>query len=645
MVVAVAVTVAFTLAGMAFSQLNLGSRNHAILFAKNAAESAINDAISRMLVSKMDFGTNSAHGVRFVDPNGAVGVVAFNSTSTERVGLEDIPIARSTHNWTREGTNAAVQGHNSRIVPKDAVHLVGTGIFGGVVRRIECIVHFPNFNYAIAANGPVTVQNALIAGVRREGGVRVVDGAIVVDQSKLEAGNIVSNAGTTAISLETGTRVTGDAQAPGLINVAPSAHIQGEVRSGADPLVIPDIDINEFDPSENQFTQTLENGSVGTRVEGYAIAEGDVNIQGDLRLENGLVFIKGNAVINGGVVGTGALFVTGSAHLRGANNVSGDDGIAVVTGGDLIMQGAGREASFLQGLVYSKGNFVASRVTIVGAFVQNKAAGSFVVNDANVISAPTRAASYAFAPYDRAVGADFAAFDPNGKPIPPERLQSVARNVHDIYYSPENQSAPQPRQPQQIQQEIFQPSSPQYLNPSGLSGDALTDYCHTHMMLSIATRKMGDGKDHVVITIRFHGRADAGRGADGSDASLTRDLLPGSPWANYPTEGIPEAAISILEFQGPVISPDGHVDEAELERLFDTIAQGQAAHMDFLNKDKGSFGGPFSTANLKQNLRHFFQLARMGPNANKPVANFRYDPNDFLSLADKMRVLFWREIP
>src|SRR5690606_22913750 len=65
----------------------------------------------------------------------------------------------STNNFLGEQSDAW-----NRTLPETTAHLVGVGVCGGVEKRVEMVVHLPEFPVAMACDGTVLVKNSLIGG-------------------------------------------------------------------------------------------------------------------------------------------------------------------------------------------------------------------------------------------------------------------------------------------------------------------------------------------------------------------------------------------------------------------------------------------------------------------------------------------------
>ncbi|MBI3925990.1 MAG: hypothetical protein HY319_10655 [Armatimonadetes bacterium] len=385
-VLAIVVTLAFTLAGTSVNHLRLTSRMGNSIQAHNLAESVLAKGIERVMANR-SYGLAGDTLEIFPTgaPSGSRGVLTFDAAAGG---------AYCTNNL--EG-DSSVRGSGDRAVPAASVHLIGTGTCRGSVCRMEAIVHVPRFPYAIASSGPVRSTGALlVAGV---GSVADLAGGVpVVNPEKLLPGHLATNATSPdAISLGPGTTVTGDIQSSGgFLADTSSVQVLGEIRTYADPARIPRIDVALYDPAllGNPGLQTLTQEFMSAPLfEGYVRRQGDLHVNGSLTLDGALLYVEGNLAVDGGIHGSGAVFVTGTTTISGATRLTADSVAALVSRGDIWIGGNGAQDSFFQGLLYTEGNFTADRVTLMGTFIANGPAGSaMTLNDSTLIHVPEYAA-------------------------------------------------------------------------------------------------------------------------------------------------------------------------------------------------------------------------------------------------------------
>src|SRR5205085_2210527 len=117
-------------------------------------------------------------------------------------------------------------------------------------------------------------------------------------------------------------------------------------------------------------TVTLPGPSVTMQGQNHTTASiPDLTVQGDLILNQALLYVKGNLTVQGGLTGSGIVVVLGSTTVTGATDVAAGNLVALVAMGNVTLIGNAGVKNYFQGLVYTRGTFSASNVTIAGTFV------------------------------------------------------------------------------------------------------------------------------------------------------------------------------------------------------------------------------------------------------------------------------------
>lgn len=152
-------------------------------------------------------------------------------------------------------------------------------------------------------------------------------------------------------------RITGNAVSVGTIALGDGVKLEGFKEEGHKPVGLPEINLKDLDPSAKSVLLSLSEGVIEGRREitGFARRQGDLRIEGDLVLKEGLLYVDGNLTVTGKISGLGCLVVTGTSHFSNVSLASLDQ-LALLSRGDLTIQGPGRERSTLVGLLYSEGN-------------------------------------------------------------------------------------------------------------------------------------------------------------------------------------------------------------------------------------------------------------------------------------------------
>ncbi len=105
-----------------------------------------------------------------------------------------------------------------------------------------------------------------------------------------------------------------------------------------------------------------------------------------LTLENALLFTDGDLVVTGKVTGTGAIVSKGGVTISQTSTLTANNQLAIVADKDVTIAGQG---SFLQGMIYTHGNFYGENFTLVGNLIaqssdENK--GQAVLQNVTLIS-------------------------------------------------------------------------------------------------------------------------------------------------------------------------------------------------------------------------------------------------------------------
>lgn len=372
-VAAIALLAAFTAAATTTSNLGVSSRLTNLMIAEDLAESAIQQALAELqgdFLWREDITLDNLAGL----PQGARARLSFDRDA-------DIPF--STNNY--EGLEP--DGYERQLAPQ-TIQLLATGECAGVVRHVEVVVSLPEFPITMACDGPVTVSNSLIASLPSFDDMSYSTSAgFAVDQDALEPGDLVSNSSSSsALVLDADTRVTGDLQALGGVALN-GAVVEGEVRSPWSlPAPIPEFVITEFDPAANENThyEELSAGVISNPVSlvGNVRVPGALTIRNSLALDNAVLYVDGNLTVEGPLSGTGAIVVKENATVKGGARLDANEQIALLTGGGATLTGDDMTQNLFAGLVYSRGPFSASNITVLGGFIVDEGAATTIADSA-----------------------------------------------------------------------------------------------------------------------------------------------------------------------------------------------------------------------------------------------------------------------
>lgn len=359
MVISLALVAAFTVAASSSANLQVAQRVENTQIASQLAESAVQRAVARVM-----------------DNPGWVGDINLTGPvpqSTGQLTFTPGPVPFSTNNAssTRPNGWSTSRSLPGGAVPPKRVHLVGVGRCRNVTRTVEAVIYVPDFTVSIASNGQVRLENSLVGSLDEAADLS----RIAAEPELVGPADLATNAGGVgAVSLQRGSRVTGNVQACGTVDISPDSSFGGELRAPWTPADLPDFELEDYDPATGDTLnfQSLPTGILAAQsLVGLVRCDGDAAIQGDMVLDNAMVYVDGDLVVEGGLRGTGAVMVKGSATVKGGVNLTSDDSIALLCDGDVSLIGDRPDTYQFQGLIYTRGNFVARNFTVVGAFIAN----------------------------------------------------------------------------------------------------------------------------------------------------------------------------------------------------------------------------------------------------------------------------------
>lgn len=359
LMIAMLLMVVMTMAAVATTTLNLSRNSARTLEANYLAETAALHALSKIHRTPA-FG--AANEQVYLQPDRTDktrwGLVTFNTASK---------FPYSTNNL--DGGNST--GYANAAVPAGTVRLLSTGESAGVRRTVEMFARVPRFPYVLA------VGEALASS----GGLDVRAASSMADFADQEAGagtpgQSASVAAAATVNLGGVSHVTGDVVCPGAVTLAEGSTVGGVIRDGV--IDLPNMDPDEWDPGTEAGVETMEPVYQDpiTRLEGKRyLSDGSLRFDGDLVLDNALVYVRGNLTVAGSVSGRGALIVEGDTQVSGGSSLSSDHVVALVCAGNVTLKGSPSTRTYFQGLVYARGDFTASDLSIAGVFVSGGGLG------------------------------------------------------------------------------------------------------------------------------------------------------------------------------------------------------------------------------------------------------------------------------
>ncbi|MEW6277065.1 MAG: hypothetical protein AB1758_00480 [Candidatus Eremiobacterota bacterium] len=376
-IVSIALLAAFTVAATSSVNLQVAQKVENSQMASHLAESALQEAIARLMGLSNWQGDVSLSG----SLPGSTGRLTFNR------GL-GLPFSTNNQDGTRpNGWNRSRLLPAGGTVPAERAHLVAVGRCQNQVRTVEALVHVPNFTVSVASTGRVFLSNSLVASLKNPEDLARID----QDPGLLGPGDLATNDSSDgAITLDRRSYVSGNVQSCGTVKLLDNSSVGGEVRSPFTPADLPAFNLAEYDPAAGDTLnyQELPTGSVGDQsLVGLVRCNGDTHIQGDLRLDNALLFVDGDLEVEGGILGTGAVLVKQDTIVRGGVDLTSDDAIALITEGDVTLDGDQPDRYEFHGLIYTRGNFTARNFTVLGAFIANGSGpgqGNITMRDSKV---------------------------------------------------------------------------------------------------------------------------------------------------------------------------------------------------------------------------------------------------------------------
>jgi hypothetical protein len=280
---------------------------------------------------------------------------------------ENVPDAHIPPSINNMNLTSSVPGWR-RSVPARTAQLLGVGVVNALPYGEEMLLHLEAFPYAVAANGPIVSKGGLLVGA-----VDTSSG-LGAGLQQIQGGMLPADLGSnstlaTGIVLASGDLIEGDVQCRGGVS-APVGTVRGEIRCDADPIPMQLIDVTSYNPAvQNKIVNPMGSGKVaGGPIEGYNCADGDIEFTGDIDLKSAVLYVAGNLQMDGRVKGTGAIFATGNVTFQHASDLATDNVLALVSSGNVTLNGSGPDQDYFQGVVYTQGNFAARQVTIAGYF-------------------------------------------------------------------------------------------------------------------------------------------------------------------------------------------------------------------------------------------------------------------------------------
>lgn len=385
LVISLLVTLAFTMAGVLCTHLNVSNQRENRLLAQDLARSALARGIYEVETNprygEYDPYTSVRGPVITVAHDGGEGFLTFDRDKAQEQGL-----VASSNNLRFPGAAAAADG---RSVPGFTARLVGEGRVGGCTQRVEAMLKIPALP-ALASDGKVNLSGqVLVAAVERYEDVA----PLVLDHNapRLPADLAANAKGSDCVVLGPGSLITGDVDAVGKISLSDdTCRVLGEVHTNCEPVPLPKLELSKFDPvvDGRPYTRFDWAPDPNPTFSGRLRRTGQLTVTGDMLLDSGFLYVEGDVTVEGSIKGRGAIVATGKLTVGNGAVLDANHALALMAGGDLTIQGLDRKASFIQGLVYTEGILRLDHVTVVGSTICRNPYATLQVNDANLIYLP-----------------------------------------------------------------------------------------------------------------------------------------------------------------------------------------------------------------------------------------------------------------
>ena len=397
-----------TLSGSQTMDLNLQVRAENKRVAEGTARNALQIAYAKLSEDR-NWGKDGEYVYwESTSSPGATAKVTFRALSDS--GHADIPAGQALENpdlfsVNNLGGEDSVLAYNGMVVTPGSVVVVAVGEYRGA-REIGYQIFLGSpLPYSLASQGSLKVSGETVVG-----GLDSIEAVQELSQSELDVDDL-SDAGLVSndeVELSGDIQVVGDVEYLNRISQESSVSVKGEVKQLGSQAELPQIRIEDYDPKGNptdtsddlatlvERTEAEVPGALENPLFGFQRFSNDVSFPDGLTLDGSGVFIDGDVVLDGPLVGSGLLVATGSITLRGGADLKADALAAVISGGDLTINGQTQNGqarpSAFQGLMYSQGDLTLSNTRTVGTVVSASdatgAPGSLTIRDSQVISTP-----------------------------------------------------------------------------------------------------------------------------------------------------------------------------------------------------------------------------------------------------------------
>ena len=406
-VISIALVAALTIASSASLNAGMLQQTENAQTASLLADSAIQQGVAELMKAPT-WGNNAATDK--IEYDGPVERSHVLLTFDKAAG---VPYSTNNQAGTSPQGWPASRVLSHRTVPEQRVHLVAVGQCRNVTRTREALVYVPNYTVSLASTGKVHLTNSVVGALKSVADLASVDS----NPDLLGPGDLATNSNLSdSVVLEQTSRITGNLQSRGDVTLESGSSVGGEVRRFYSNTELPHFDFDEYDPARPDpdsggqaplHYEVCNPGIHGNEnLVGLVRCDGALSINGDLQLDNCLLYVTGNLSVTGGVRGSGAVIVKGNTVVAGGSTLTSDDNIALLSRGDISLLGSAGNPYMFQGLVYTRGNFMARYFTVVGGFVADGAVpgtGNVDLHGTKVYRAPMANHVDLYVPYQQAL--------------------------------------------------------------------------------------------------------------------------------------------------------------------------------------------------------------------------------------------------
>jgi cytoskeletal protein CcmA (bactofilin family) len=612
---------AFTVAGTSFHHVSMSNRMHNDQSARNLAEAAIAKAIQQLMIDHTKHQPPVA-GQAIQVPPGApdhqCGYLTFDPDTAAdfNAKLKSVKLEASVNNFGNQSSKPA----GSRTLPAESVYLRAVGIDHGVEKSVEAVLYIPQFPWAVASQGKILGRDTYVASVK--------DWADAEDPALHKPGHLLTNANglADAVKFDGNVTVTGDVQSRSGADFG-NATIRGERRLNADAVEIPSIDVSVYNTAGRATGDNVYDDSTpptsARPIQGEAYGRTSLYSNG-IKLDGGILYVDGSVTLNGPLEGEGAIIATGDVKISGSGSLASNNKVAIVSKGDVEIRGLGSDKLQLSGMIYSEGAMTIDNARVKGNVLAATDAASMTLTDTELISGSEKLEIT----LNSGGGTLFTA--PRGWRT--EGSETAASLRRTVRVDP-----------------LLPATAPGNLRTVNLTLDVTSNLDPT---IDISRFRDADtGKYEISRHMEYGAYDQAGNAIVGGGVFTTR--FDGTRYYEVPaTTSVPPVTSSMLNVtvDGVVTSgadPDlvtkvqAYVRRKLEDEIDRTLISTEVTSLNDVVRDW--VGDVVANTNLRQ--ASWKMEESQGSGGGGAGATLDFSPNKFLDRANKVRVLYWREVP